>query len=118
MAEDFLFIDTWANEIHGRENMKSSWEGYFEWFPDYLIEAGDILECSDIISVFGFAGGTYHGKETKDKKNYWRLPAAWKVKTKNGKIKHWQVYSDSKIPFDIINMNDKEKADALKNENL
>ena len=118
MAEDFLFVDTWANEIHGREDMKNSWEGYFEWFPDYLIEAAEILECKNIISVFGFAGGTYHGEKTQDKKNRWRLPAAWKVKAENGKIKHWQVYCDSKIPFDIMDMNDKEKVNTLKNEKL
>ena len=107
-AEDFLFVDTWANEVHGRENMNNSWAGYFEWFPDYLIEPLDILECKDIISVFGFAGGTFHGKKTKGGKNQWRLPAAWKVKAENGKIKYWQVYCDSKIPFDTMDMNNKE----------
>ena len=118
MAEDFFFVDAWANEVHGREDMKNSWSGYFEWFPDYLIEAVDLLECKNIISVFGFAGGTYLGEKTQDKKNRWRLPAAWKVKAKNGKIKYWQVYCDSKIPFDIMDMKDKEKVNVLKNDKL
>jgi hypothetical protein len=31
------------------------------------------------------------------------VPAAWRVIVENGKVKVWQVYADSKIPFDIMN---------------
>jgi len=39
------------------------------------------------------------------KENYWHLSVAWKAIIKNGKIQLWQVYADSKIPFDIMNKN-------------
>jgi len=57
--------------------------------------------------LFGFASGTFQSQNDR-KENYWRLPASWKATLKNGKINLWQVYADSKIPYDIINKNRKQ----------
>jgi predicted SnoaL-like aldol condensation-catalyzing enzyme len=101
MTDDHKFIDSQGNEAAGKEQMRAGWIGYFQLFPDYKIEVTDIFINDDIVAAFGFAGGTLKGlKEYKE--NYWRLPASWKAIIKNDKIQLWQVYADSKIPYDIM----------------
>lgn len=43
MSEDFYFIDTYGNK-ENKEQMKTGWQGYFNRFPDYLIEVCDYIE--------------------------------------------------------------------------
>ena len=107
MAEDHIFIDSQGNETRGKEKMRTGWIGYFQLFPDYTIEITEIFLNGDTIAAFGFAGGTWEGLSDR-KENYWRLPASWKAVIKNGKIELWQVYADSKIPYDIIVKNKKQ----------
>jgi ketosteroid isomerase-like protein len=99
MTEDHVFIDSQSFEYKGRQTMKEGWKGYFEMFPDYKIDVKEILNNTNHWYMFGFASGTYLGKEPE---NFWRIPAAWKAVITGDKIKHWQVYADTKIPFDIM----------------
>ncbi len=107
MTEDHKFIDSQGNETMGKEKMRAGWIGYFQLFPDYKIEITDMFLSGNTVAAFGFAGGTYQGQSDR-KENYWHLPASWKAVIKNGKIDLWQVYVDSKIPFDIVNKNVKQ----------
>ena len=107
MTEDHKFIDSQGNEVVGKGKMRTGWIGYFQLFPDYKIEITDLFINGDTIAAFGFAGGTFQGLSDK-KDNYWHLPASWKAIIKNGQINLWQVYVDSKIPYDIINKNKKQ----------
>ena len=34
MSEDFQFIDKYGGS-NNKEHMKTGWQGYFYWFPDY-----------------------------------------------------------------------------------
>ncbi len=104
MTDDHRFIDSQGNEAMGKEKMRADWIGYFQLFPDYKIEITDIFLGGDTVAAFGFASGTFQGKSDR-KENFWHLPASWKAVIKNGKIQLWQVYADSKIPYDIINKN-------------
>ena len=106
MNNDFRFIDTYGNEETGKDHMRESWIGYFRWFPDYEIEIIDMLSDSNIFVILGFASGTYQNKKVANNENYWRLPAVWRVVVEDNKMKQWQVYCDSKIPFDIIERNE------------
>ena len=101
-TDDHKFIDSQGNEVIGKEKMRDGWIGYFQLFPDYKIEIREIFVNGDTVAAFGFAGGTFQGLSDR-KDNYWHLPASWKAIIKNGKIDLWQVYADSKIPFDITN---------------
>ena len=101
MTDDHCFIDAHGNEIVGRETMVAGWRGYFEWFPDYFIEITDVFEDGEKFAMFGFAGGSFKGKESEA----WRLPAAWKAFVKDGRVALWQVFADTKIPFEIIERN-------------
>lgn len=105
MTDDHKFIDAHGNEMVGKDKMKAGWMGYFQLFPDYKIEITDIFSNGNTLAAFGFASGTYQGKKTDNNENFWRLPASWKVIVADNKIKLWQVYADSKIPFDIISKN-------------
>ena len=102
MSHDHIFIDAYGN-IQSKETMRQGWPGYFSWFPDYLIEANDVFESGKIVVILGFASGTYHGKTTPDNQYHWRIPAAWRAVIDNNNVRVWQVYADTKIPFDIIN---------------
>ena len=85
MTDDHTFIDAHGNEVNGKEKMVPGWHGYFEWFPDYYIEVTDVFagpnsEAGQTLAMFGFAGGSFKGKESEA----WRLPAAWKAIVKDG----------------------------------
>jgi ketosteroid isomerase-like protein len=101
MSDDHTFIDAHGNQVSGREKMIAGWRGYFDWFPDYFIEVTDVFEDGDTFALFGFAGGSFQGKETER----WRLPAAWKAEVKDGRVTLWQVFADTKIQFEIIERN-------------
>ncbi len=105
MDENHIFINSHGKETVGKYNMEQGWKGYFEFFPDYTIEVSEIIENESVIGVFGTAAATYMNKKNKQDSNYWRLPGAWKAIVKDGKIKLWQVFTDTKVPYDIIEEN-------------
>jgi ketosteroid isomerase-like protein len=111
MTDDHQFIDCQGNKVVGKEKMKEGWVGYLRWFPDYKIEAVDFFEMDSAVAVFGFAGATFSGSK-RQKENHWRLPASWKAAIRHGKIQLWQVYADSKIPYDIMNNATQQEAPA------
>jgi len=98
MSDDHVFVDAHGNEMRGKETMTAGWRGYFEWFPNYYIEVSDIFENGEAFAMFGFAGGSFKGNPDAS----WRLPAAWKAMMTEGRVTLWQVYADTKIPFEII----------------
>jgi len=103
MAEDHCFIDAHGNQVSGREKMIAGWRGYFNWFPVYVIEVNEIFERGDTCAMLGVAGGSFRGRADAS----WRLPAAWKAIVKEGRVALWQVFADTKIPFEIIERNSK-----------
>jgi ketosteroid isomerase-like protein len=107
MAEDHVFIDAQGSRFSGKEKMKDGWKGYFEIFPDYKIDISQLFEDGNSHALFGYASGSYKGSKEEDPDCYWKLPAAWRAVVEDGKIKHWQVYADTKIPFEIINRSSK-----------
>ena len=111
MADDHVFVDAYGNET-GKNAMKQGWAGYFSWFPDYRIEVDDVLGSGDTVVLLGHAGGTYKGSSALCDTRHWRIPAAWRVVIDKKKIKIWQVYADSKIPFDSMNGDDKSTGES------
>ena len=64
MSEDFYFIDTYGNK-ENKEQMKIGWQGYFNWFPDYLIEIYDYIESDKFSIIIGKASASYLGNKEK-----------------------------------------------------
>jgi len=48
----FLFIDTYGI-CTNKEPMKTGWQGYFDWFPDYFISVEDYIENDKSAVVLG-----------------------------------------------------------------
>jgi len=107
LSDDHIFTDTDNNTVIGKENMKTAWKLYFDWFPDYTIEISDIIQGETCIAAFGFASATYLNLHNEQKSNHWHIPASWKIILENEKIKLWQVYADTKIIFDITKRNNR-----------
>jgi ketosteroid isomerase-like protein len=105
MTSDHKFVDPHGHEVNGKEVMLAGWKGYFQWFPDYKIEIEEIIRSGETIFATGFAGGTFRGMQNEENSNYWRIPASWKVIIKENKVLLWQVYADTKIPFEIMSRN-------------
>src|SRR6266481_3078096 len=101
MSDDHTFIDAHGNQVSGKEKMTAGWRGYFEWFPDYYIEVNEVFQEDDQLALVGFAGGSFKNQQGEN----WRLPAAWKATVKDGRVTLWQVFADTKIPFEIIERN-------------
>lgn len=97
------------NTVVGKESMVQGWLGYFSMFPDYAehashkIEIDEFYEAGNVFVMMGFASGTYKG--INPERNHWKLPAAWKAVTEDGKVKRWQVYCDTKVPYEITKKN-------------
>jgi ketosteroid isomerase-like protein len=104
MTENHKFKDAIGVVVSGRERLKTGWLDYFKWFPDYKIEVKEIFSHGNTFVVIGFASGTFAGKRTNQ--SHWRLPAAWRVVVLQGQIKEWNVYCDTKWPYDIIVKNE------------
>ena len=98
MSDDHVFIDAHGNEMRGKEPMTAGWRGYFEWFPDYYIEMSEVFQNGESFAIFGFAGGSFKGNDDAE----WRIPAAWKAIVEDGRIALWQVFADTKIPFEMM----------------
>lgn len=101
MADDHRFIDAHGNEVVGRDKMIAGWRGYFGMFPDYSIEVKEVFENGESFAMFGVAGGSFQGRPEAS----WRLPAALKAIVREGRVALWQVFADTKIPFEIIERN-------------
>ncbi|MDY4026924.1 MAG: nuclear transport factor 2 family protein, partial [Enterococcus avium] len=98
ITEDFQFIDTYGN-CKNKEAMKTGWQGYFDWFPDYLIEMEEWIGNDEFTMIIGRASGSYFGKSDK----HWEFPAALKVVIEQGQqIETWQVFCDSKKQLDSM----------------
>jgi len=95
ISDDHTFIDAHGNEMTGKETMKTGWASYFQLFPDYYIEIEEIFTKGYLAMVHGYAGAGVGEKA-------WKIPAAWRAIVRDGKIKLWQVYADTKIQFERI----------------
>jgi len=105
ISKDHIFIDSEESKHQGKKTMQRGWIEYFKMFPDYKIEITDITESDFIIGIFGYASGTYKGLKNEGNTNFFRVPASWKAIVKDGKIKHWQVYCETKQMEQIIERN-------------
>jgi limonene-1,2-epoxide hydrolase len=94
MTEDHTFIDSWGRSVSGRKEMVAAWKTYFAMFPDYEVHADTMLADNGNIAIFGSVSGTYNGKRGLIPENRIAMPAAWKARVTNGKVKLWQVYCD------------------------
>jgi mannose-6-phosphate isomerase-like protein (cupin superfamily) len=97
-SDDCILKDAIGNQVQGIEPLRKVWAGYFGLFSNYKIEVESISKVKEAIAVFGYAGGALKTDKTKQ----WRLPVSIRAQIKNGKVSLWQVYADTKMPFDLM----------------
>lgn len=102
MTEDHVFVDSLGNSVHGREKMRSGWQGYYAFCPDYWVSHEEIFENGNLVAVFGSAGGTIAANGKLPAENKWRTSAAWLAVVEKGLVKEWRVYADNKPVYDIM----------------
>ena len=94
VTKDLSFYDSMGVNITGIDKLKDAWGGLFSLFPDYKIEAKEILVEDGEVVIFGEISGTFSvGDKDMDGKK-WNVRSAWRVLTENGKINQWRVYTD------------------------
>ena len=95
MTDDHVFIDALANQVAGRDAMRSGWEQYFALVPDYWIKVDRTFQNDRVVALFGTAGGTYAGGSSGGQTGRWEVPAAWLAETRDGEVAMWRVYADN-----------------------
>ncbi|MGA8104003.1 MAG: nuclear transport factor 2 family protein [Candidatus Acidiferrales bacterium] len=102
MTEDHVFIDSLGHSVRGREKMRTGWQGYYAFCPDYWVSHEQILQNANTVAVFGSAGGTIAANGKLRPENKWRIEAAWLAVVENQLVKEWRVYADNKPVYDIM----------------
>jgi len=95
MAGDHVFIDSLGQQFQGRETVRTAWNSYYEWFPDYTITLTDVFQQAHVVGLFGSASGTFAVKGELQADNHWAIPAAWKATIYGEKVAEWHVYADN-----------------------
>lgn len=101
MSEDFQYVNSAGDIARGRPFMRQEWRKYFIDYPDYQIHVEHLIGGPDGVGVFGSAEGTFAADDEEYDENHWLVPAAWFGTSRDGKIIHWQTYSDPSIVLDI-----------------
>ncbi|HLT24732.1 MAG TPA: Type 1 glutamine amidotransferase-like domain-containing protein [Ignavibacteria bacterium] len=91
---DHTFYDSMGVDIRGLVNLKDAWGSLFSLFPDYTIEAKEIMVDGSEAVIFGEITGTFVIDDVEVKGKKWKVPSAWKVLIKDGKIAEWRVFTD------------------------
>jgi ketosteroid isomerase-like protein len=102
MTEDHLFIDSLGQSVRGRQKMRTGWQGYYSFCPDYWVSHEEIFPSGNLVAVFGSAGGTIAAEGKLPTENKWQIRAAWLAVVENGLVKEWRVYADNKPVYDIL----------------
>lgn len=95
MTDDHRLIDGGGQVVSGGEAVREAWRTYFDWMPDYRIEADEMLSGGEAVGVFGTARGTYAPNGVIHAKNQWGVPATWRAVVRGGRVAEWQVYADT-----------------------
>ena len=95
MTTGFVFVDGLGNRVQSAKAMEAGWRGYFAMCPDYWIRIERVMVQEDVVLAAGEAGGTIDGVA-------WRVPAAWQVVIREGKVAEWRVFADNKPVYEIL----------------
>jgi ketosteroid isomerase-like protein len=106
MAEDYRFINSAGDTFRGKTFMRATWRAHFVQYPDFQIRAQRVLADDEAVGIFGWAQGTYTRDGQILEENHWEVPAAFLGIAQDGKMTHWQVFSDTTMVFDLIKANE------------
>lgn len=106
MSDDYRFINSAGDTFRGRAFMRATWRAHFAQYPDFQIKVERVIADEDGVAVFGVAQGTLTRDGQILEENHWEIPSAFLGVARDGKMTHWQVFSDASIVFDLIKANE------------
>ncbi|MBX2907199.1 MAG: nuclear transport factor 2 family protein [Taibaiella sp.] len=95
LTGDHRFINAAGNELKGIDTVKAEWQDYFAVFANYKVEISQIFTEGNKVAAFGSVAGTVGTTR-------WEMPASWRAEITDGKLAELQLYSDTKLPFDLL----------------
>jgi ketosteroid isomerase-like protein len=106
MAEDYRFVNSAGDTFRGKAFMRATWRAHFVQYPDFQIRVDRVIADDEAVAVFGLAQGTLTRNGEMFEENHWEIPSAFLGIAKDGKMTHWQVFSDASIVYDLIKANE------------
>jgi ketosteroid isomerase-like protein len=92
MTDGHIFIDSDGTRQTGKDGLRRTWRDYFTMVPDYRIHIEEALARGETVALLGEAEGTFAHEGRLEPENHWRVPAAWRVVVKAGRVFIWQLY--------------------------
>jgi ketosteroid isomerase-like protein len=106
MAEDYRFVNSAGDTFRGKAFMRATWRAHFVQYPDFQIRVDRVIADEQAVAIFGLAQGTLTRNGEMFEENHWEIPSAFLGIAKDGKMTHWQVFSDASIVYDLIKANE------------
>jgi ketosteroid isomerase-like protein len=107
MSDDYRFINSAGDTFRGSAFMRATWRAHFAQYPDFQIRVQRVISDDEGVAVFGVAEGTLTREDGQIlEENHWEIPSAFLGVARDGKMTHWQVFSDASIVFDLIKANE------------
>ena len=101
MTEDHLFIDGDGSEHAGKDRMTKGWKEHFELIPDLNIAISEYFVENNTVVLLGWSSGTIAQAGELKPENSWRVPSAWRVVVREGKVAVWQLYANQHVLHEI-----------------
>jgi predicted enzyme related to lactoylglutathione lyase len=112
LTENHVFTDAWGQTLSGNRDVKDAWSEYFKLFKDYKIDIEEFFSDSNVFILVGFASGTSYDPRFDRKPGTWRIPATFRAEIEGDLVSSWQVFADTKKPFQSIGMEHSEGTKA------
>lgn len=112
LDDDYHFVNSAGDKFAGHDFMRQTWQSQFNLHPDFRIRVQRIIADEDGVAVFGWSEGTYAPDGVMRDENRWEVPAAFLGIAHDGKMTHWEVYSDASIVFDLMKARNAAEAAA------
>ncbi len=112
LDDDDHVVNSAGDKFAGHEFMRETWESQFSLHPDFRIRVQRTIADEDGVAVFGWSEGTYAPDGVMRDENRWEVPAAFLGVAHEGKMTHWEVYSDASIVFDLMKARNAAEAAA------
>jgi ketosteroid isomerase-like protein len=87
MTDDHRFVDSAGSVVAGKDEVLAAWEGFFESFPDYRNDWGEVTSSDAVV--------TATGRSVCSNEPALDGPAIWTARTSGGKVSEWRVHEDT-----------------------
>jgi uncharacterized protein (TIGR02246 family) len=87
MTDDHRFVDSAGSVVAGKDEVLAAWEGFFESFPDYRNDWGEVSSRDAVV--------TATGRSLCSNEPALDGPAIWTANTRDGKLTEWRVHEDT-----------------------